>query len=375
MKINPIYFRSFLLPVIAIVVFYPPIQDLIFQYIPPNIYYFFITFSISFGLLPFFHKVGLLLDITDKPGGRHLHRKITPVTGGLPIFIAFVSTTYLTVEIPPEFHGLFWGSVIILIIGIIDDISPISAIWKISGQIIAVTILIKYKFLISFFPDNTIGNILSIFLTYVWILGIINAFNCLDGLDGLASGVGIIISFFFCMISINYQNTFMLTISLILSGAILGFFPYNFRGKAGAQIFLGDNGSTFIGFLLASFSVYGNWGINKSVDIVIPILLLGVPITDMILTTVLRFYHKEVKNFYELLGYTGSDHLHHRLKKIGLSSHLTVFVFYLLTAIMGLLSLLLKHGNIFESFIAIFIAFLLFFLFSISLITLDKIQQ
>jgi UDP-GlcNAc:undecaprenyl-phosphate GlcNAc-1-phosphate transferase len=243
----------------------------------------------TFGLIPIFYKLGIIMDITDKPGGRHIHERITPRTGGMAIYIAFIIALNLITRPPREFTGLFFASGIIALIGILDDIKHIPATVKLLAQVVATIILIKYGIVLSFFPNHFLGDALSVTLTFIWIIGITNAYNCLDGLDGLAAGMAIIILFFYTIIA-TYMvaDQFMALVGLILLGAILGFLPYNFRYRKKALIFMGDAGSTFIGFMLATLSIYGSWGINKSVDLAVPVLLLSVPISDMIMTTLIR---------------------------------------------------------------------------------------
>jgi len=369
-----LYAKSIFLPVAAAMIYYQPVRANLLRH-HNYIFFVFFTFILSFGLVPFFHKLGNMLDITDKPGGRHHHKKVTPLTGGIPIFIAFVATTYLTLNIPTEFYGLFWSSLIILVIGVIDDIRPLPAIIKLLAQLTAIAILVKYNIVFSFFGDHLPGRILSILLTYVWIAGITNGINCLDGMDGLAAGIAIIIGFFYFIIAKMNGNHFMANVSLILAAAVLGFFPYNFRGKKEALIFLGDNGSTFIGFLLAALSIFGDWGTHSSIDLAIPLLLLAIPITDMVMTSIFRFYSKNVRNIFELLGYTGRDHLHHRIKNLGISNRNTVLAILFFNIIMGLLALMLKQGSLYQAIIALSIGILLFVMLCFFIIKFDKSEE
>lgn len=316
----------------------------------------------SFGLIPIFYKLGIIMDITDTPGGRHHHARPTPRTGGIAIFITFIATLNLVASPPVEFQGLFWASIIIAGIGIIDDIRGLPAIVKLIGQFIATIVLVQHGIVLSFIPDHEFMHIISITLTFLWIIGITNAINFLDGLDGLATGLAIVISFFCAAISYTIGHQFMLIVSIIFMGSLCGFFPYNFRFRKRALIFLGDSGSTFIGFTLAALALYGDWGVHKSVGLAIPILLFAVPITDTILTNIMRIVTKKVHSFKELLEYTGNDHLHHRLKNLGLRPKSVVFVICLFTTTMGLLSLLLKRGDTFESLIALSIGVIILFL-------------
>ncbi|MBN2280597.1 MAG: undecaprenyl/decaprenyl-phosphate alpha-N-acetylglucosaminyl 1-phosphate transferase [Candidatus Marinimicrobia bacterium] len=366
-----LYAKSIFLPFAAAMVYYNPVRQALINR-DEYFYYILFTFLLSFGLAPFFHKLGNMLDITDKPGGRHHHTVVTPLTGGIPVFIAFIATTYLTLEIPDEFYGLFWSSMVIMIIGIIDDVKPVPALFKLLAQLVAIGILVHYDITFKFFGASLVGKSASILLTFIWIAGITNGLNCLDGMDGLASGIALLVSLFYALIARINGNIFMASVSLILAVAILGFFPYNFRWNKSALIFLGDNGSTFIGFLLASLSIYGEWGGLNSIKIAIPLLVLAVPITDMTMTTVMRIYHGHVTNFFDLLGYTGRDHLHHRIQKLGITNHETVMAILFFNLIMGLLSLMIIQGTTFQSIIALSIGILLFFMLCFLIIKFDK---
>ena len=357
-----ILFRLLVLPFLVALLLPYIIKNWMFEHSLDLYYYLFVSFLMSFGLIPIFYKLGIIMDITDAPGGRHHHARPTPRTGGIAIFITFIATLNLVCNPPVEFQGLFWASTIIAGIGIIDDIRGLPAYVKLIGQFFATIVLVQHGIVLSFIPDQEFMHIISITLTFLWIIGITNAINFLDGLDGLATGLAIVISFFCAAISYTIGHQFMLIISIIFMGSLCGFFPYNFRFRKSALIFLGDSGSTFIGFTLAALALYGDWGIHKSVGLAIPILLFAVPITDTILTNIMRIVTKKVHSFKELLEYTGNDHFHHRLKNLGLRPKIVVFVICLFTTTMGLLSLLLKRGDTFESLIALSIGIIILFL-------------
>ena len=370
-----ILFRMLVLPFLMALLLPYVAKTWMFSHNLSKIYYLLVTSLMTFGLIPIFYKLGVIMDITDKPGGRHIHQHATPRTGGIAIFITFIITLNIVTKPPREFTGLFFASSVIAFVGIIDDIKHVPALIKLGAQILATIILIKYGIYLSFLPNHIIGNIFSYVLTFIWIIGITNAYNCLDGLDGLAAGTAIIILLFYIIIA-TYMvaDEFMAIVGLILLGAIIGFMPYNFRITKNALIFLGDAGSTFIGFTLAALSIYGNWGISKSVDLVIPILLLGVPIADMIMTTITRIKDGKVKSVRQWLEYGGNDHFHHRLLQMGFTKTGSVLIIWAITTVLGLLSLLLKQGDRPEAIIAILIALILFALI-ISLMLFEYRQE
>lgn len=367
-----IYFRLLVLPFVLALLMPYFLKDWFFSHHIAFIYYFLVSFLMCFGLVPLFYKLGIIMNITDVPGGRHHHRERTPCTGGLAIYITFVSALHIYTNPPPEFQGLFWAITIIAGFGILDDIRGIPASIKLIGQILATIVLIYYGIIISFIPDQPFWRVFSIILTFLWVIGITNAINFLDGLDGLASGLAIVISFFYAAISWSIGNPFVFIVSLIFMGTVSGFFLYNFRLGNQGLIFLGDTGSTIIGFTLATLAIYGDWGIHKSVDLAIPVLLLAVPITDLLLTNIMRIVRKKVHSVRELLEFAGNDHLHHRLKAIGLRPKAVVITLCLFTTLMGLLSLLLKRGDYFESFIALGIGIIIFYTVIAFLIFMEK---
>ena len=356
-----IYFRLLVLPFVVALLMPYILKNWFFLHDLGFLYYFFVAFLMSFGLIPLFYKLGVIMDITDMPGGRHHHRFPTPRTGGIAIYITFVSALNIYTNPPVEFQGLFWAITIIAGFGLLDDIMGLPATIKLIGQILATIVLIYHGISLSFIPDQAFWHVFSIILTFLWIIGITNAINFLDGLDGLASGLAIVISFFCAAISWSIGNQFVFIVSLIFMGAVSGFFLYNFRIRNRALIFLGDTGSTIIGFTLATLAIYGDWGINKSVDLAIPLLLLAVPITDLLLTNIRRIVTGKVHSIRELLEYAGNDHLHHRLKALGLRPKSVVITLCMFTTVMGLLSLLLKRGDFFESFIALSIGIIIFY--------------
>lgn len=364
-----IFFRFLVLPFLFALLMPYTFKNWMFAHSLEIPYYFIIALLMCFGLVPLFYKLGIIMNITDHPGGRRHHQRVTPRTGGIAIIITFVATLNIVTDPPAEFKALFFASSIIAGISSLDDIRGLPASLKLLGQIAAAAILVSHGFVISFISGNLWGRIISITISILWIIGITNAINFLDGLDGLASGLAIVIAFFYTAISYTVGSKFMVIASIIFMGSVCGFFPYNFRLRKRALIFLGDTGSTFIGFMLAALAIYGDWG-HKSVDLVIPLLLLTIPITDTILTNVMRIIKSKVKSVKELLEYTGNDHLHHRLKNLGLPPKYVVLIICLVTCILGLLSLLIKSGDLYESVIALIISTIL-----ISLMVFIMINQ
>lgn len=351
-----ILFRLLVLPFVVALLLPYTIRDWFLCHNLALVYYFLIAFLMSFGLMPLMYKLGIILNISVAPGGRHIHLQQTPRIGGVGVYIAFFAGLSIITRTPPEFEALFWGSSIIALAGIFDDIKGLPATVKLLVQIAATAIVISKGIIFSFIPATLPGYVLSVFLTAFWIIGIINAYNCIDGLDGLAGGIATIILGFYAFLAYSQDEIFMQIACMVLMGAVLGFLPYNFRYKKRALLFLGDTGSTLIGFLLATFSVYGTWGTNKGIDLAIPILLLIIPIADMLMTTITRIWEGKVRSLRQWFEYSGTDHIHHRLIAIGFSPKISVLILLAFTFNMGLITYLIRRGDTSSSIVAIIVA-------------------
>ncbi|MEW6675222.1 MAG: MraY family glycosyltransferase [Nitrospirota bacterium] len=216
-----------------------------------------LPFAISYTLTPVVIKLGKRFNIVDTPNERKIHEFPTPVGSGIGIYIAFLVFFIL---FPPEkvMSGLLAGSSIIFLVGLIDDIKGVSVFKRLMAHILASMLLIAFGVSVIIFKNEGIGFLLNSLITILWVVGITNAMNFFDGMDGLASGLSIIYSFFLGIVFLQNQNISMYIVSLALIGSTLSFLPYNFRVKGSAEIFLGDSGSNLLGFVLASFAVMGN---------------------------------------------------------------------------------------------------------------------
>lgn len=310
-----------------------------------GLYLLSLSFLIAYVLTPVAGWVASRVGAVDHPSGRKAHASPTPYFGGVAIYAAFASVVLLNFYFSVELKGVALGATLIFAVGLLDDIWNLSARLKLLAQVVAVGILIKYDVSISFLPDTWWGDTGETLLTGIWVIGITNAFNFIDGLDGLAAGSAAINAFFFGLVAFMTDQQFMMFLSTALMGSCLGFLPHNFRRSRPAGIFMGDAGSNFLGFTLAGIGVMGDWGQNHLVDIIVPVLILGVPIFDMSLTTVMRTWSGQVKTFSEWIGFTGRDHFHHRLSDLGLGNRTAVLVIYTITGWAGLSGLLLKDAT------------------------------
>ena len=310
---------------------------------------------VSYLCVPVVKIIAQRRNIVDTPDNRKIHKTPTALLGGVAVYIAFVSAIIITNSYSLELKGVAIGATIIFIIGLIDDIVTLRARLKIIIQIIAVSIMIYYGVVADFLPNTWWGHFFEIAITFLWMLGITNSLNFFDGMDGLATGLTIICSVFLSILAIKTMQPYLVVLSVALAGSCFGFFPYNLRYKKPAAIFLGDAGSTFMGFMLAGMVLMGGWGGKDPIKAyAMPILIMGIFIFDMVYTTTSRIVSHKVVNFREWLEFTGKDHLHHRLTSLGLSAKQTVFFIYFLTASLGMSALVLRNGNVIDALLLLF---------------------
>jgi len=196
------------------------------------------------------------------------------------------------------------------------------------------------------FPETPFGLAGNIFLTFLWVIGITNSFNFFDGMDGLASGLGIITAFFIGVVAFQTDQPFLGWIAIALMGSCIGFFPYNFRLHQPATIFLGDAGSNFLGFTLASLAIFGDWADNNPiVSLATPLLIFWIFVFDMTHITLTRVISGRVTNFKEWINYVGKDHLHHRLEFLLKSKKQSVLFIFFLCACMGISAVVLRYAR------------------------------
>ncbi|MBU1044179.1 MAG: undecaprenyl/decaprenyl-phosphate alpha-N-acetylglucosaminyl 1-phosphate transferase [Candidatus Omnitrophica bacterium] len=333
---------------------------------------FVIAFLITFLSVPFFRKMALALNIVDMPNHKKIHIIPTPLLGGLAIYLGVLGAFFFFAEGFRMLAPIFICATIILYMGTYDDIKGLSARLRLFIQILLALILMLNGIRISFLPQSIWGDIGEILVTVIWIVGVTNAYNYLDGLDGLATGSAILN--FLCFFVILYNtNQYALGLAIaILIGSCLGFLPYNFLHKT--RMFLGDAGSTFIGFCLACIAIQGDWAGDNIVRLFIPILILGVPIFDMIFTTVMRIKEQKIKNIIEWLKYGGKDHFHHYLVDLGLSQKGAVLFIYYITFSLGLSAIMVSNDTAVEGIMTILQSSIIFWVIGV-LIVLGKKQQ
>ncbi len=328
------------------VLLFPAVKDWFLNHRLAWLYILLFSTIVSYLCVPVFKKIALRFNVVDNPDKRKIHKSSTALMGGIAVYVSFATAIIYNNVYSLGLKGIAIGATIIFVTGLIDDIIHLRAGLKLIVQIIAVSIMMYYGVVAEFLPNVWWGKLLEVMITCLWMLGITNSMNFFDGVDGLAAGLTVICSVFLCMLAVQTEQPYLMILSIALAGSSLGFLPFNLRYKNPAAIFLGDAGSTFMGFMLAGMVVMGDWGYRTPIKAyAMPILIMSIFIFDMIYTTVSRIYSKRVTDFRSWLEFAGKDHLHHRLMSLGLSAKQTVFFIYFLAASLGLGALVLRNGN------------------------------
>ncbi len=302
------------------------------------------------------HKVGAIDVPKDE---RRMHTTPIPRMGGLAIFLGFLLSVLLFAEVGRQMQGILLGAVVIVILGIVDDIMPLPALLKLIVQIVAALIVVYHGTvieaitnpnLLSELPHLHLGG-WSVPVTVIWIVAITNAVNLIDGLDGLAVGVSSIASISLLVIAIMVSEQSVAIIMAALAGACIGFLPYNFNP---AKIFMGDTGSTFLGFILACMSIQGLFKFYAVVSFAVPFLILGLPLFDTAVAIGRRLLHG--KNPMS----PDRGHVHHKLMDMGFNQKQSVAILYMMSGLLGLSAVVLTSSGELRA-IMLLLAFMLAF--------------
>lgn len=313
-----------------------------------------LCFIISILITPVVIKLAFKIGATDKPNQRKVHQKIMPRLGGLAIYISFVLGVWFYQPQSPYIMSIMAGATIIIITGILDDMFEISAKLKLVGQLAAAGVVVfwggvQVEFINLPFSDGTLEfGFLSVPITILWIVGITNAINLIDGLDGLAAGVSSIALITISGMAILFGNPFVVIIASIVLASTLGFLVFNFHP---AKIFMGDTGALFLGFMISVLSLLG-FKTSAFISLILPIIILGVPISDTFFAILRRIVNKKP------LMAPDKSHLHHCLLGLGFTHRQTVLIIYAMAAFFGLVAVILSQAKLLGSF-ALIIALLI----------------
>ncbi len=326
---------------------------------------FLLAFIVAFMATPWSIKLANKIGAVDIPKDeRRMHQNKMPKLGGIAVIAGFlISIIYLLFVVTIEgsvnifgqenyikkLIGIFFGIIIITITGILDDTITLKPYQKLLGQILAACVVIAFGLQIdainfSKLPQIGFNKGISIFITLIWIVGITNAINLMDGLDGLSSGISLI-SCISLLIIFSLNNSPMVAILTVSSliGALVGFLPFNF---APAKTFIGDTGSNFLGFMLSVISILGVAKTYTIAVIVLPILVLGLPIMDVIWAIIRRVIKgKSLKAIFK----ADNGHVHHKLVKRGFTQKQAVLILYGASAIFGMFAIILFDSGIWKA--------------------------
>jgi UDP-GlcNAc:undecaprenyl-phosphate/decaprenyl-phosphate GlcNAc-1-phosphate transferase len=312
----------------------------------PWLYLVVLAFAVALFAVPIVRLLAVWWGVLDVPSARKVHDVATPLLGGAAVYSAFAVTVLTSFDFSLPLKGVAVGATLVVAIGILDDLVDLPASLKLLGHVGAALVAIAYGVVLNVTPSGVPGFAwLNVGLTILWFVTVTNAMQFLDGMDGLAGGLGVIAGIFFSIAALQTEQRYLMYLSAALVGACLGFLPYNFR-PGRALIFLGDSGATFIGFTLAGLAVMGEWAeADPLIALLTPSLILGVPLFDIAFVGIARIVTGKVHSLSEWLAYTGRDHIHHRFEQLGLTKRQSVLLIFLLASTLGLSALLLKHAT------------------------------
>lgn len=301
---------------------------------------FVLALAITGASTPWFRKTAIALGFVDAPGSRKIHNDPTPLLGGIAIFAGAILATLFVYggRIPTQVAGPILAGALVAMIGLVDDRHQLSPGLRLVVQFIAFLVLIYFGIHVRL----PVPDLVNYALTLFWLLGIINAINLLDNMDGLSAGVSAVAAAFLLLIGAMNNQYLVSALAAALLGACLGFLRHNF---APAKIFMGDAGAYFLGFWLAVLGIQLRFPQNVNfVTWMVPVLVLWVPIFDTTLVVVSRLR----RGVHPFTG--GHDHLSHRLVARGATKREAVLAIYLLTGIFGMVALFVTQATILEGY-------------------------
>lgn len=326
------------------------------------------AFLIAFALTPLVMFAARGLGIVDRPGPRRIHSKPVPTAGGLAMAVAVLAVAWgarlfsdaarTTLEVRP-FIGITLAAAIMIVLGVIDDIKALNPWWKIVGEVAAACVLYAYglgiPLLTNPFGDAIATGVFDLPLTIIWVLVVVNAINLIDGIDGLASGAVFIAAVTLWFVGRTNGDFYVMFIASTIIGATFGFLRYNFPP---AKVFMGDTGSGFLGLMLAAVALLENRKGTAAITLLFPLVALLVPISD----SVIAFVRRAIGG--QSVFRADSEHIHHRLLRIGLSHRHVVYVMWFLCAYCGVMAVVLATlPPGYAMLLAVFLAFGVFFAF------------
>ncbi|AZK45888.1 glycosyltransferase family 4 protein [Paenibacillus lentus] len=315
---------------------------------------FIVSLGLALGLTPLVKKFAFKVGAVDVPNARKVHTKLMPRLGGVGIYLAFIAAFFIVLPFIPEsfsvrelnfIKAFLVGGTMILLLGALDDRFDLSAKLKFVVQIATACVVvfgfdIKLEFAnIPFYTYSSVESWIAIPFTILWIVGVTNAINLIDGLDGLAAGVSAIAIGTIAVMAFFMGNVVVALLCLLLLGSIIGFLYFNFHP---AKIFMGDSGALFLGFSLALLSLLGFKQI-AIVSFLTPLILIGVPLSDTLFAIVRRWMQKKP------IFSPDKGHLHHCLRELGFTHRQTVLIIYGIAAFFGVLAVIQSSAAMYNA--------------------------
>lgn len=316
------------------------------------------AFFVTLAMTPVAIHLAQKYNIVDIPNQRKIHTTPTPRMGGIAIYAGFVIGALLLVTYTRQVAALLVGGTIVMLTGLVDDFKDISPKLKLLGQVVAALVLVYGGFTIRFITNPFNGTLISLgFLavpiTVLWLVGVSNAVNLIDGLDGLCSGVSTIAAVSTAVVCISQGEFTAAGLAGVLAASALGFLRYNFHP---AKTFMGDCGSLFLGFILGALSLMGLSKGATVVSVFIPFIILGIPVFDTVCAIIRRMWLRKP------IFAADKMHLHQTLLSMGLSHSQTVLVIYAISLVMGIAAVLMAVLATAQATIVLIVITLLTFL-------------
>lgn len=334
-----------------------------------SLFSFVLALAVAFATTPAVKMLAIRIKAVDIPkDNRRMHKEPIPRAGGLAIFAGFLVGTLCFGALGPQMKAILLGALLLVALGMVDDVVSLKPSIKFAGQIAAALIpvlsgVVVERFTNPFSPSGYLHlGVFSIPVTVIWIVGITNAVNFIDGLDGLACGVSAIATITMFVIAVMYSEAQIALMMAALAGACIGFLPYNMNP---AKIFMGDTGSMFLGYILAVTSIQGLFKFYAVISFAVPFIILGLPIFDTAFAIVRRVIHGQSP----LQADRG--HVHHRLIDLGFDQKQSVAILYTFSAVMGLTAVLLARTRE-AKLIILAVAVLVCFFLAMTLMTVEK---
>jgi UDP-GlcNAc:undecaprenyl-phosphate/decaprenyl-phosphate GlcNAc-1-phosphate transferase len=307
---------------------------------------FLISATVAFASTPLIKKIAIKVNAVDLPGERKKHNGAKARLGGLAIVLGVVAGLLYLQPQHPHMLEIIIGGIIIIITGVIDDIVGLKAYQKLIGQLAAALVVVSSGLVIDKLTLPFVGTVqlegFGLILTIIWVVGVSNAINLIDGLDGLAAGVSAIGLTSILIIAITDYRMIVVYLGMVLVGSCLGFLYHNFYP---AKIFMGDTGALFLGYAISVISMLGLFKNVAFFSFIIPIIIIAVPIFDTLFAIVRRLINKQN------IGTADRKHIHYQLVDMGYSHQTSVLIIYAFSGFFGIMAIIFNSATMLTSLI------------------------